>query len=112
MRHGRRDATHRAIVEMLRNMGASVFDAGDVGGGFPDLVVGFRGQTYLLECKDAKGVLTERQNAFARAWRGAPFVVVRSPAEALRAIGLPDVAAQVAASCLRATRRAGALRTS
>lgn len=78
-----------------------MFDAADVGGGFPDLVVGFRGRTYLLEVKRAKGKLRASQVAFRDSWRGGPLVVVRTAAEALRAIGLEDVAAQAETRCLR-----------
>jgi hypothetical protein len=112
MHRGHRDATQALIVQTLRDVGASVFDAADVGGGFPDLVVGFRGVTHLLECKIPKGKLRPSQEKFQQKWRGAPFVVVRSPADALRAIGLPDSAAVLETSCLRAALPAGVPRTS
>lgn len=96
MRFGKRDSTHREIVDTLESVGCSVFDAADVGLGFPDLVVGFRGVTFLLECKSKRGKLRPSQVSFQRSWRGAPVAVVYTPAEALRAIGLPDVAAQLA----------------
>lgn len=95
MRYGRRDSTHHEIVETLEAVGASVFDAADVGGGFPDLVVGFRGVTYLLECKGPKGKLRPSQVAFAEGWRGGPVHEVRTRAEALRAIGLAEAAARI-----------------
>lgn len=112
MRFGRRDATHRDIVQTLKDVGASVFDAADMGNGFPDLVVGFRGRTFLLEAKTAKGKLKPSQERFAQGWRGEPFVVVRSPADALRAIGLPDAAALLSLSCRRAAPNGGGPQTS
>lgn len=89
MRFGRRDVNHREIREAFRDAGASVFDTGDVGGGFPDLVVGWRGQTYLIEVKRPKGgKLTTKQVAFAAGWRGAPWIEVKSRAEALAVLGI------------------------
>lgn len=88
MRFGRRDSTHLEVKGALRAVGASVFDTADVGQGFPDLVVGYRGRTYLLEVKAPGGKLQESQKRFAATWRGAPFIVVHSRAEALEAIGL------------------------
>lgn len=80
--HGKRDSTHKAIVAQLRCFGASVFDAGDVGCGFPDLVVGFAGKTYLIECKDAKGKLTEDQESFVASWKGSEVTILRSASDA------------------------------
>lgn len=79
----RRDTTHKAIVQALRAVGATVADTADLGGDFPDLVVGFRGKTWLMEVKGPKGRLSEGQAAFQAAWRGGPYVVVRSPQEAI-----------------------------
>lgn len=93
MRYGRRDSTHREIVRMLEAVGASVFDSADVGGGFPDLVVGYRGKTYLMEVKGPKGKLRASQVAFGRRWKGTAVDVVRTAAEALIAIGLEGTAA-------------------
>ena len=91
-KHARRDDNHRAIVDALRAVGASVLDAADLGGGAPDLVVGFRGHTYLLEAKDGRKPpsarnLTLAEAAFHRAWRGDPVRTVESVADALLAIG-------------------------
>lgn len=76
------DANHRDIRAGLEAVGASV----DVRGPL-DLVVGFRGVTYLIEVKTAKGKLRASQLAFLARWRGGPAVVVRTMDEALAAIG-------------------------
>ncbi len=55
--------------------------------GRPDLLVGFRGETYLLEVKSPKGRLEDSQVTWHADWRGRPVAVVRTPTEALRAIG-------------------------
>lgn len=86
------DRNHTEIVKMLRDAGASVMDTSDIGNGFPDLVVGFRGGVYLLEVKNLetyygrKG-LNKNQLRWNDEWKGAPMVVVRTPDEALKAIG-------------------------
>ncbi len=82
MRHGKRDANHAAIRDALRQAGASVFDTADLGGGFPDLVVGWRGVNLLLEVKMITGKLTDDEIDFAAAWNGQK-VTVRSVDEAL-----------------------------
>ena len=82
MRHGRRDSTHKEVRDCLRELGATVFDTGDVGGSFPDLVVGFRGRTHLVEVKGPKTKVSDGQSAFASVWMGAPVVVLRSHIEA------------------------------
>ena len=102
----RRDAAEPAIVAALRAAGASVEIISN-GDGLPDLMVGYRGVTYHLEVKNptgprggksgggasrpgqgGDGVLTRDQRAWWAAWRGAPPVIVRTPVEALAAIGV------------------------
>lgn len=75
-------------------MGATVCDTADLGGGFPDLVVGYKGRTYLLEVKGPRGRLGASQDVFRGRWRGGPLLVVRTRAEALEALGIrcvPDL---------------------
>lgn len=103
-RAARRDPNEPEIVDALRSAGATVVPLS--GPGLPDLLVGLAGRTYLLEVKQplgprggkrgggasrpgqgGDGVLTEAQVAWWAAWRGAPPVIVRTPAEALAAIG-------------------------
>ena len=91
-RAARVDANHHAIVQCLRSVGAHVESLAAVGGGIPDLLVGFRGRNWLLEVKDGRRPPSERrlnpaQQAWHAVWAGH-VVVVRSPEEALRAIGI------------------------
>lgn len=81
------DANHGDIVRALRTCGASVESLASVGGGVPDLLVGFRATTDILEVKTEDGELEPSQEKWIRCWRGRPVVVVRSSVEALRAIG-------------------------
>ncbi len=77
-RHGRRDTTHAAVREGLRAMGAIVYDTADVGGNFPDLVVGWRGTTFLLEVKSPGGQLRPGQATAISRWRGGHWMRVES----------------------------------
>lgn len=92
-RAARRDANEASIVSALERVGASVQRLNHEG--VPDLVVGFRGATMLIEVKmplgvkggSANRVLTPDQARWWTAWRGSRPIVVRSVAEALTAIG-------------------------
>ena len=86
------DANHSDIVTALRAVGASVQSLASVGKGVPDLLVGFRDATYLLEVKDGAKVpskrrLTPDEAEWISAWRGDYVRVVNSVDEALVAIG-------------------------
>lgn len=101
-RAANRDASEAAIVAALRGVGASVTLLSQ--DGVPDLLVGWRGETFLLEVKTASSTgrtvrktsggerpdergLTRAQQVWWAAWTGRPPVIVRTPAEALAAIG-------------------------
>jgi hypothetical protein len=86
------DANQPGIVAGLRAAGCTVALAHAVGRGFPDLVVGYRGCTYLLEVKDgdkppSARKLTPAQVDWHAAWRGH-VAVVCTLAEALDAVGI------------------------
>lgn len=86
---GKVDANQREIVKALRQVGASVTSLADLGDGCPDLLVGFRGKTVLIEVKSGpKDNLTEQEIDWHAKWQGGALCVVRSTAEALGAIGL------------------------
>lgn len=100
------DANHEQVVTALRAAGASVLSLAAVGNGCPDLLVhmparyhatpDYRMQMwpasyYLLEVKDGQKVpsarkLTKHQEEFHQTWQG-PIYVVKSPEEALKAVG-------------------------
>lgn len=98
MKYGKRDGNHAEIVHALRRVpGCRVFDAGDVGGGFPDLVVGFQGQITMLEVKDGSlppsaRKLTKEEKKFHDVWSALPVYVVTDITEALEAIGIDTTA--------------------
>lgn len=90
-RAARTDATHTEIVEALRKAGATVHSLAAVGKGMPDLLVGVRGITLLVECKDGSKPpsarrLTPDQQDFMRTWTGGPVAVVDGVEAALRVL--------------------------
>lgn len=80
----RTDTNQQEIVAALRKMGYSVAITSGVGDGFPDLVVGRAGQTWLIELKSSrKASYTGPQNVFMRLWTGSPVVRLNSLEEAV-----------------------------
>lgn len=78
---GRRDESEAAVIRALRAGGATVYQlsARDV----PDLLVGYRGVTRLVEVKTDRAKLRPGQAAFALRWLGAPPVVCRTAPQAV-----------------------------
>ena len=90
-RAARIDSNQPEIVQALRDVGASVALTHQLGGGFPDLVVGYRANNFLIEIKDgskppSKRQLTEDEKDFHAAWRGK-IEIANSVDEALYIIG-------------------------
>ena len=78
-RAARIDANQNEIVQVLRDVGASVAITSMVGSGFPDIVVGHQGRNYLIEIKDgskppSKRKLTPDEQEFFDTWRGTVFI--------------------------------------
>lgn len=84
MSWGRRDNNEAQIVAALQKAGCDVEYSEKRQW---DLIVGRAGQTFLLEVKGKKGELRDSQIEFQQNWRGH-YAVVRTPAEALGAVGL------------------------
>ena len=78
------DANQPDIIAALETIGATVQPLRD-GEGTPDLLVGFRGNNFLLEVKTDDGTLNRKQEKWHRTWRGR-VAVVRSPEEACRVV--------------------------
>lgn len=85
----KKDANQNEIVQALEKAGCSVMDASAVGGGFPDLIVGRPGVTYLIEIKNprTKGKLNKLQQLFFDNWKGQA-AVAHTIEEALAIVGL------------------------
>jgi len=69
------DSNQGEIVEYLRACGFTVTSTANVGNGFPDLVVGKYGLTFILEVKSKKGKLRKSQEEWFEDWRGHAIVV-------------------------------------
>ena len=78
----RSDANAAAIRAGLEAHGADVEPIGRP----LDWLVGFRGRTFVLECKTARGQIRPSQENFLLRWRGHA-AVVRTLEEALKEIG-------------------------
>ena len=77
---GRVDSNQAEIVKALRCVGCSVFILSGVGGGFPDICVGYMGVNYLFEIKDgdkppSQRKLTTDEKKFFTNWEGHCNVV-------------------------------------
>lgn len=85
-RAAKRDSNEQEIIYALQQIGATVEQLND--DALPDLIVGFRGENYLLEVKTSTGRLTTAQAAWwANPWNGHR-AIVRNVDDALNAIGL------------------------
>ena len=67
-------------MRAFRKLGLSVADTSRLGGGFPDLAVGWSGVTALVEVKDGKKSpsrrkLTTDEEEFAKLWKGGVHLV-------------------------------------
>lgn len=86
------DANQPEIVKALRSAGASVQSLADLGKGVPDLLVGFRGQNWLMEVKDwqqppSRRRLTPDEKKWHDSWTGQKCVV-ETASEAFQIIGI------------------------
>ncbi|RZL10243.1 MAG: hypothetical protein EOO62_13295 [Hymenobacter sp.] len=80
------DANQADIVRALRGIGASVLHCHVLKNAF-DILVGYRGRTFLMEIKTSeKEKLTPGEAEFQRTWRGSPYHIVYSPDQAIRII--------------------------
>jgi len=89
------DANQIQIVEALRACGATVQPLHTVGAGVPDLLVGYRGKTALVEVKDgarppSERRLTDDQLVWHGNWRGGTLAVVCDVESALQVLKTMD----------------------
>ena len=75
-RRCRKDLNQPEIVRQLRQLGASVLVVSALGIGF-DLLVGHRGENYLIEIKRPghKSDLTPHEKKLQEHWRGTYLIV-------------------------------------
>ena len=86
-RAARVDANQQAVIDALRAHGAYVWIIG-----LPvDLLVGYKGHTFLMEVKDGpKKKLTNLQEDFFMNWPGATLCRVDGPESAVRMLKTAD----------------------
>ena len=84
MRAKRIDANQTQVISALRAAGAFVWIIG-----LPvDLLVGYQGQTFLMEIKSGpKKPFTPLQLEFFEGWKGGTLCKVEGPESALKTIG-------------------------
>ena len=86
------DLNHKEVVEKFRELGASVFDASGVGRGFPDIVVGYNGQTVLVEIKSGERKrFSEAQLKFMAEWKGSAVTRINDVEGVIRLIKILDL---------------------
>jgi Holliday junction resolvase len=89
MTYARIDTNHKEIVKGLRELGATVVSLASMKHGCPDLLVGYAGETILMEIKrDAKAKFTPDQLEFLGKWKGGAISRVDSLEAAIRALGI------------------------
>lgn len=87
---GRTDANQAATVKALRDASIAAVSTASVGGGFGDIVCGYRGLNVLLELKDGDKPASERkltaaEQAFHDTWPGQ-IALVETPEAAVIAV--------------------------
>ena len=89
MTYARVDTNHKEIVAALRQAGATVVSMASLKHGTPDILVGYAGETILMEIKkDAKAKFTPDQLDFMSKWKGGAVSRVDSVNAAIRALGI------------------------
>lgn len=86
-RAARVDRNQKQIVDGLRSIGASVLITSQLKNCF-DILVGYRGVTYIMEIKDgdkpkSQRKLTKGEQEFKDSWRGGKYHVVESLDQAI-----------------------------
>jgi hypothetical protein len=84
----RTDRNQREIVQVLRDMGISVFITSEIGKGFPDICCGYAGKTFLVEIKNgskppSQRLLTTEEKKFHNSWLGH-LCILESVNDAIR----------------------------
>ena len=86
------DLNHQEVVKTLHLLGASVFDASRMGLGFPDLVVGYKQKTVLVEIKSSEQKkFTQAQLKFMENWNGSTVIRINDVEGAIRLIKVLDM---------------------
>ena len=86
------DENQKQLVHTFIALGASVLNLSTVGRGCPDLLIGYRGKSVLVEIKrDNKATFTDPQVKFMQEWRGGTVSRIDSVDAAIRLIKMLDM---------------------
>ena len=69
------DSNQVRLVKHARRLGASVQHLHAVGGGVPDIIIGYQGINYLCEIKAEQGKLNALQVSWFENWKGQVCVI-------------------------------------
>ena len=83
---GDRDARRAALIAAFEDAGATVVSLARVGGGCPDLLIGYQGQIALCETQGPGAPLSDERLAWYGAWRGPAVTVLRSTEDVARVL--------------------------
>ena len=94
------DKNQTEIVEAMRKAGATVQSLAAVGAGVPDLLVGFKNRTALVEVKDGSKCpsarkLTPDQQQWHATWTGGTLAIVPDVDAALRVLKLMEASSAI-----------------
>lgn len=85
------DNNQLEIVKVFKSLGATVLNLSGVGKGCPDLLIGYKGISVLVEIKSKTGKFTEPQLKFMEQWQGGAVNRIDSVDGAIRLIKLLDI---------------------
>lgn len=75
-RASRIDVNQPEVVEAFRKLGFSVSHTHTIGKGFPDIIVGKHGHSYLVEIKaSSRDKLTADEETFWEGWLGSLILI-------------------------------------
>jgi rhamnose utilization protein RhaD (predicted bifunctional aldolase and dehydrogenase) len=86
------DENQKQLIHTFIALGASVLNLSRVGQGCPDLLIGYKNKSILVEIKkDSKSTFTEPQIKFMQEWRGGTVSRIDSVDAAIRLIKMLDM---------------------
>jgi len=86
------DENQKTLIHTFIALGASVLNLSTVGRGCPDLLIGYKGKTVLVEIKSSeKSKYTDPQVKFMQEWRGGAISRINSVDAAIRLIKMLDI---------------------
>ena len=85
------DNNQLEIIKAFQSMGATVLNLSTVGKGCPDLLIGYKNISVLVEIKSKTGKFTEPQLKFMEQWKGGAVNRIDSVDGAIRLIKLLDI---------------------